>query len=264
VAVVLGRVPKGQLRFYGRIARLYATSTEVAAQAAAQCPAMRERIRVIWNPIDWALHAAAGAARGGGAVTIGFAGRLHPEKGIELLLRAAVRLAARSDLPAWRLDLIGPAAVREGGGGEAWRDSLASRFGTALGPRLAFHPAQFAPEKLARFYGAVDIFCYPSLAERGETFGVAVAEAMAAGAAPVVSALACFGDLVRDGETGLVFDHRAADADVLLAAALARLILEGPLRRALGARAQVHVRRFDYPEIAAAILNDLGKLAPPG
>ena len=83
---------------------------------------------------------------------------------------------------------------------------------------------------------------------------------MAAGAAPVVSGLACFRDLVRDGETGLVFDHTAADADARLEAALARLVGDAGFRRAIGARAQESVRRVDEAEVAGAILRDLETL----
>ncbi|MGH7995951.1 MAG: glycosyltransferase family 4 protein, partial [Opitutaceae bacterium] len=148
-----------------------------------------------------------------------------------------------------------------GGGGEAWMSGLRSRFGPVLGDRLRIEPPEFDPERLARRYGTFDIFCYPSVAERGETFGVSVAEAMASGCTPVVSALACFRDLVRDGETGLVFDHRAADAPRRLADALARLVGNAPLRARLGARAQDEVRRFDFARVGANILADLDGFA---
>lgn len=259
IAVVLGRSPRGRLRFYRGVDRVYATSSELAARIRSESSTLGERTRIIWNPIDWKLHAAA-SAQSGDPVVIGYVGRLHPEKGLESLLAATARLANRPDLPNWRLEIVGPAEVRAGGGGEPWRDDLAARFAPQLGSRMNFRPAEFDPERLASIYGAMDVFCYPSLAENGETFGVAVAEAMAARAAPVVSALACFGDLVHDGETGLVFDHRATDAEARLAGQLARLVSNASLRRAIATRAREHVRRFDYPEIAALILNDLGKL----
>ena len=43
------------------------------------------------------------------------------------LLAAATRLAARTDLSAWRIELIGPVSVAQGGGGAAWRDALVYR-----------------------------------------------------------------------------------------------------------------------------------------
>jgi len=89
---------------------------------------------------------------------------------------------------------------------------------------------------------------------------VAAAEAMAAGAVPVASALACFKDLIQDGENGLIFNHLAADADVQLEHALARLLADSDLRHAMAARAQSQVRRFDYAEVSAAIQRALREM----
>ena len=57
-----------------------------------------------------------------------------------------------------------------------------------------------------------DIYCYPSLADKGETFGVAPLEAMALGIPTIVSDLDCFKDFITDRVSGLIFDHRADDA----------------------------------------------------
>jgi glycosyltransferase involved in cell wall biosynthesis len=261
VVAVLARMPKGHGRVYGGVDRLFSLSAAVTAKLHAESPRLAARVVPFPYPIDWARQAGA-AAQGAapGPLRLGYIGRIHPEKGLHLLLAAAARLAARSDLPAWRLELTGPVSVAQGGGGEAFRDGLRREFAPVLGERLAFLPPEFDAARLAARYGTLDVFCYPSLAEQGETFGVAVAEAMAAGAAPVVSALACFEDLVRDGETGLVFDHRAPDAEVRLADALARLLGDSGLRRALATRAQAAVRRYDYRESAQTVLAVLAAL----
>ncbi len=265
VVAVLGRMPKGQVRLYGAVDRVYATSAAVAERAAAERPALAPRIKVIGNPIDWELLSAAPGARGPAGPTapveLAYIGRLHPEKGTELLLQAARRLAADPTLPPWRLSLIGPLAVPDGGGGEPWLGRLLAAHGPALGGRVAVLPPEFDPARLALRYGSADIFCYPSLAESGETFGVAAAEAMAAGCAPVVSALACFRDLVRAGETGVVFDHRAPEPAAALARALAELIRNEPARRRLADQAREFVRRYDYPRVGANILADLAQLS---
>jgi phosphatidylinositol alpha-mannosyltransferase len=99
---------------------------------------------------------------------------------------------------------------------------------------------------------------------KGETFGVAVAESMAAGCAVVVSALGCFSDLVTNGETGLVFDHESADSDRLLADSLGRLVADAALRKDLASRGQLHARKFDYPEVSRNILEDLAFLTGAG
>ncbi len=262
VVAVIARMPKGQTRFYGHVDRLLSLSAAVTARIVAENPRLAARIAPFPLPIDWSLHAAA-AARSTPLV-IGYIGRLHPEKGIAQLVAAAAVLADRPDLPPWRLRLIGPVAVRDGGGGESWLEALRTRHSARLGERLEIVPAEYDAQKLARHYGRTDVFCYPSVAEHGETFGVAVAEAMAAGCAPVVSDLACFRELVADGETGLVFDHRAPDAEELLVRALARLLADPAFRLKLAERAQAHARRFDYGAVSAQVLARLEALAPKG
>lgn len=261
VVAVLARMPKGHGRAYGGVDLLFSLSAAVTAKLRTENPRLASRISPFPYPIDWALHARAAAKSFPPApLRIGYVGRIHPEKGLRVLLAAAAHLAARADLPAWRLKLVGPVSVVQGGGGAAWRDALVREFAPVLGDRLAFLPAEFDATKLAALYGAMDVFCYPSLAEQGETFGVAVAEAMAAGCVAVVSALPCFDQLVRDGETGVVFDHRAPGADLRLAEALATLLSDSGLRRALATRGQEQVRRFDYQASAQSVLSVLATL----
>ncbi|HEY1763472.1 MAG TPA: glycosyltransferase family 4 protein [Opitutaceae bacterium] len=261
VAVMIGRIPKGQTRVYGRVARIYVPSSFMADRLGLG--RVSGRLRVIGYPIDWPRLAGA-SAQAGSPVTVGYIGRLHPEKGLALLVGAARRLADRKDLPAWRLRLAGPAGRAEGGGGEAWIRSLRTESEAALGQRVTWLPPEFDPGRLARLYGETDVFCYPSLAARGETFGVAVAEAMAARCAAVVSRLDCFADLVTDGVTGLTFAHAGPDAEARLADSLARLIADAALRARLAEGGQAHVRRFDYAQVSRAVLDDLAVLTGSG
>jgi glycosyltransferase involved in cell wall biosynthesis len=261
VAAMVGRVPKGQVRFYWGVDRFYAPSSFVARKIASERASAQTL--VTGYPIEWALLARS-ARHQAPPVTIGFVGRLHPEKGIDLLVRAACILAGRVGLPEWRLRLVGPASVKDGGGGEEWIGALRSRAETALRGRVDWQAPEYDPGRLAAVYGGIDVFCYPSLAENGETFGVSVAEAMAAGCAAVVSALECFKDLVADGQTGLVFDHTAAGADRLLADCIGRLVADAGLRNELALRGQQHVRRFDYAEVSRQILGDLALLTGTG
>ena len=257
VSVMIGRTPKGQVGFYRDVVRFYVPSSSVAGSIAPRWAAARTR--VTGYPIDWSLLAMS-AAQSGSPVTVGFVGRLHPEKGIELLVGAACRLSERRDLPEWRLKIVGPSSVGEGGGGSEWVKALKTKSESALGNRVEWLAPEFDAERLARIYGSLDVFCYPSVAEKGETFGVSVAEAMAARCVPVVSALSCFGDLVTDGQTGLVFDHTAPGAEGLLADCIGRLVGDAALRNELCARGQQHVRRFDIGEVSRNILGDLALL----
>src|SRR5208283_5083136 len=151
-------------------------------------------------------------ATAGDPVTIGYVGRLHREKGLDLLAAAAAQLAARENLPAWRLLLCGPSDVARGGSGPEFTAELDRRLAKVLPERFRRLAPEFSEAGLAAIYRQIDIFCYPSLAVHGETFGVAVAEAMAAGAVPVVSSLKSFADFVHPGQNGTVFDQAAPDA----------------------------------------------------
>jgi glycosyltransferase involved in cell wall biosynthesis len=258
VAAVIARQPRGRSRVYGKVDLLLALSRSVSDQIGKENPRLADRIVRFPYPIDWS--ALSGPARpSAGVLTVGYVGRVHPEKGIELLLQAGERLAQRRDLPEWSLVVVGPVEVRQGGGGHGWWNGLLERSSPGLRARLVFRGPEFDADALARHYRSIDVFCYPSVAE-GETFGVAVAEAMAAGCAPVVSGLACFEDLVVDGETGLVFDHTGEGAAERLAGALARLALDQKLRSGLAGRARSYSRRYDFPECAEALLATLGRL----
>ncbi|HZZ19013.1 MAG TPA: glycosyltransferase family 4 protein [Opitutaceae bacterium] len=261
VAVMVGRIPKGQIDYYGDVSRIYVPSAYVGQLVAER--GFERAVKVIGNPIDWSVLAAASGHRSQ-VLNIGFAGRLHPEKGIELLLKAAKRLSLRRDLAPWRLSIIGPSSVAEGGGGEEWVASMKEFAARELEQQVTWLPAEYDPAKLAAVYGTMDIFCYPSLADRGETFGISVAEAMAARCTLVVSSLPCFSDLIADGDTGLVFDHHAPDSEARLEDCLARLISDPALRTAMASRGQEWSRRFDFPVVAANILQDLSLLAGAG
>lgn len=258
VVLMVGRQPKGQFRLYSHLARILAPSSAVQVAIARERPAHAPLIRVVGYPIDW--HALSRPAeRCDSTVTVGFVGRLNREKGLDLLAAAAEHLAKRQDLPAWRLVICGPADVARGGSGESYLLDLKRR----LPPQANVVAPQFETAALHELYRQFDIFCYPSLATHGETFGVAVAEAMAAGAVPVVSDLPCFRDFITPGTNGLTFNANAAAAAETLAAHLADLIANKERRTALATAAQVSVAHYDIPVFAARLLADFAQLTAP-
>ena len=265
VVVMPGRMPKGQFRLYRRLHRVIAVSSVVRTAVLKENPRLAPLIRLFGYPINWQLLAAQRPAQMAAApLTIGYVGRLHREKGLDLLVDAAVKLAKNVSLPAWRLLLCGPSDVARGGSGPEFAAALQRRLAAALpAERFRLQEPEFSELRLAALYGEIDVFCYPSLAVRGETFGVAVAEAMAAGAVPVISRLDNFTDFVRNEESGVVFDHAAPDAADQLSDVLAGLIKDAPRRKRLAAAAQAGVRAYDYPTFAARLLADFATLLPP-
>jgi glycosyltransferase involved in cell wall biosynthesis len=271
VVIMTGRMPKGQYRHYRAISRVLAASSFVRDRVLAENPRLAPVTRVCGYPIDWRLLGTDTGLRppglpaaAPGEIVLGYVGRIHEEKGLMLLADALARLASLPGLPPWRLLLCGPTDVARGGSGPEFRGRLLNRLSAAM-PVDRFHllDPQFNERSLAGVYRRIGIFCYPSLAAQGETFGVAVAEAMAAGAVPVVSRLACFTDFVRDGANGLVFDHTAPDAAAQLAAALARLLADAALRAELATNARADSAAYDYSAYAAALLADFAQLTGP-
>lgn len=257
IVVNIQRMPKGQMRFYRRANRWHAVSSAVAEAVLREQPRESHRIRVIPNPLPFSTARSPETSLPGKDRIILYAGRLHPEKGLDLLIRAMRDSHLKRWITEWRLDLVGPWQVREGGGGEDYLNHLKS---LAEGLPVAFVGPVHDPNALSDHYRRSSVFVYPSLAERGETFGVAPLEAMAFGAVPVVSDLACFRDFIRAGRNGLVFNHRAEHASSELAGAISCLLHDEAQRRAL-ARAALAVNGSHAPEkIAAQFLEDFAAL----
>lgn len=256
VVINANRFPKGQFWLYRKASRIAAASTAVRDAIATQCPALAARTRVFPNPIDTAVFQPALARpTSAGPKTLLFIGRVHPEKGVHLLVGAFQILHAQR--PGWRLQIIGPVATAQGGGGDAYLKRLQH---LAAGCPVEFCDPIYDLARLADAYRAADLFCYPSIAEQGESFGVAPLEAMACGVAPIVSALACFRDFLTPGETGWSFDHRAPNPAGALAEQLLVAATDDARRTAIAACAAQTARQFSHEAVASDYLTDFAAM----
>jgi glycosyltransferase involved in cell wall biosynthesis len=210
VYVQVARYPKGQMRFYGKAARLQAPSQAVARAIAAEAPRLAQKVSVVPNPVPESTIASPPPAIPDREKIMLFVGRVHPEKGVHVLVDAFAS-GARGALANWKLMIVGPTQTKLGGGGESYSASLDRAAQKAEG-RISFAGPIFDATELGSVFRNARLFIYPSLAERGESFGLAPLEAMAHGCAVLVSKLDCFQDFVRDEETGFIFDHRAKSA----------------------------------------------------
>jgi phosphatidylinositol alpha-mannosyltransferase len=103
-------------------------------------------------------------------------------------------------------------------------------------------------EKARRLRGAT-VACFPSI--EGESFGVVLLEAMAAGAAVVASDLTGYGDVARDGREVLLVPPDDADA---LQDALRRALGDAGLRDRLITAGRIRAGEFAMPRLAASFI----------
>ena len=167
-------------------------------------------------------------------------GRLRAQKGVDVLV--AAMLALMPARPALRCLLIGrsDAPAFEKG----LREGIAA---AGLAPRFRWIP-HLSWEDLARHHRAMDLYVAPP---RWEGFGLTPLEAMASGVPVVATTVGAFPDLVAEGVTGRLVPPGDATA---LAAAIAPLLDDAPLRRATGEAARAHVLARHRIEGEAAAL----------
>ncbi|NDJ24024.1 glycosyltransferase [Nostoc sp. B(2019)] len=252
IVVNAARFPKGQYSLYGGVARFAAVSKAIKDAIAQEHPAAIPRIKVIPNPIDTNIFYPSIRSRvEQKEQIILYVGRVHPEKGIHLLLDAFSILSQQ--ISTVKLRIVGPVQENQGGGGKSYLRTLESQVNNL---NVEFIKPIFDVYKLSDFYREADLFCYPSLAEKGESFGVAPLEAMATSLAPVVSDLACFKDFIQEGITGYFFDHRSANAANNLANVLASAILNPEKTEQICHQARQKASEFSYEQIANMYLSD--------
>lgn len=255
--VHVARYPKGQMKLYSHAGRLQTVSSPIHEAIVAEAPALESITRTIPYPLPTTVPSASRdqAVRNR---TILYAGRVHPEKGIALLVRAFAAMSSTLR-ENWRLRIVGPIETKLGGGGA---DYLNECLNAANGLRDSIDVVGpiFDETQLSSEYGNASIFVYPSLAERGETFGVAPLEAMANGCPPVVSNLGCFRDFISEGFNGFIFDHRDSNAVRALSQTLEQLVNAPDLRSKIGAAAFTSAARYCPVKVAGEYLDDFAEL----
>jgi len=203
----------------------------LARESVVALGADATRIRVFANTIDvarWVERAESLAARRlelraalglGDEMAVVSVARLAPEKGLDVLLRAAAQAGVRPVL-------VGSGTDR------AYLESVG---------RGAIFTGELPGERVAEAYVAADVF---ALLSSHEPWGVVVNEAAASGLPLVLSdRVGAAADLLQDGENGMLvpFGEESATAD-----ALRRLAADPELRRRYGARSRELVSAWGY------------------
>jgi glycogen(starch) synthase len=182
-----------------------------------------------------------------GPINLLFVGRLVKQKGLDVLIAAL----AKMDLGIrWRLILVGDGPEWPVIAGEAARIGLADRLELR---------GWCAKEELPEIYRSGDIFVLPS---RDEGMANALLEAMAAGLPVIGTRVAGTGEVVIQGETGLLVAPEDADA---LAAALTALIADPLRREAFGRAGRERVETtFGWDIVAAAWMGVMDQVIARG
>jgi glycosyltransferase involved in cell wall biosynthesis len=258
VYVHVARYPKGQMRFYGSAARLQAPSHAVARAIADEAPNLAGKIAVIPYPAPGSTIEREPPLVIEREKTIIFVGRVHPEKGIDLLVEAFAE-GARTVFAEWKLMIVGPTDAKHGGGGDAYLVDLLD-LAAGAEDKVVFRGPVFDQTALEETFRAARLFVYPSLAERGESFGLAPLEAMAHGCAVLVSDLACFHDFIRGGETGFIFNHRSSNPTQALREKIENVIVDPTLLSTVAHAGYRQSAEYSLAHVAENFLDDFKSL----
>lgn len=170
------------------------------------------------------------------APTVGILGRLdEPRKGLEDFL--AMIPLVRAQAPHARF-------------------LVAGRFSDRVAARAARAGAEVIGEldeaAKARFMASVDVYCAPNTG--GESFGIVLVEAMAAGAAVVASDLTAFKDVATGNNGEYCVALHAVEDPADLARAVTELIGDPAARADLAARGRECASAFDWSNVIPRVV----------
>jgi phosphatidylinositol alpha-mannosyltransferase len=224
--------------FFGARRRLNRLHVRIAVSQAAAWTGRRfygGTYRIIPNGADVPAQVPASrvaCARGRDPLRIAFVGQSVERKGLPVLLRAFEAL--REHIPA-TLHVVGVDA-----------EQLAPLM---LDGRDVVAYGKCSDEEKLRVLAEADVLCAPSLG--GESFGMVLTEAFAAGTPVVASDIAGYRDVVQHGVNGLLVPRGDATA---LAEALRDLALDPQRRTALAAAAAASAPRYAWSRVAGEVL----------
>jgi phosphatidylinositol alpha-mannosyltransferase len=168
------------------------------------------------------------------AKTILYFGRLERRKGPHVLIRAAPEVLR--SVPGSRLVLAGDGPLRA---------ELEAGVPSDLRSRVSFRP-RFEDAERAGILTAASVVCLPAIG--GESFGIALAEAMAAGRPVVASDIAGFAEVA--GAAAVLVEPGDA---VALASALRSILTDREAIRRLAIAGRQRAATFDWPAVTDRI-----------
>ncbi|HEY2598662.1 MAG TPA: glycogen synthase [Candidatus Dormibacteraeota bacterium] len=212
---------------------------------------MPERVHVIHNGIDPEIYrphrSEEALARFGVDPNRPYAffnGRMTRQKGLQLLLAAALKMDPRHQLVIVASSPDTPEIAAEIG-------ALAERVRSERG-NLVWIDHYIQLQDLIHLHSGASVFICPSIYE---PFGLVNLEAMACETAVVASRVGGIPEIVVEGETGYLVDYHPDDVEAFTSALAARadeLLNDPALAAKMGQAGRQHVlRHFGWPAIAA-------------
>jgi L-malate glycosyltransferase len=199
----------------GRASVIAPVSSEIA-DILADLGIDRKKIRLPRFGVDTDMfHPPVSGPQDRDGAQVLFVGSLIPRKGLADLLHAM----AAPDLKTMRLTIVGDGYLRDD------LNALATELG--LCDRIVWKGLQ-TPDEVASLMRSSDMLCLPSYMEGTPNV---VKEAMASGLPVIASRVGGVPNLVKDGETGLLFDVGDIDG---IRSRLKKLLQDVELRRHMG------------------------------
>jgi glycosyltransferase involved in cell wall biosynthesis len=165
--------------------------------------------------------------------TVGYFGRIAPEKGVHLLCDSYVRLREQGQLPAGRFELGGVLVPSH----ESYLEVMRQRMRNAGLEREFAYRGSLDRAGKYEFLSTLDVFSMPAVSE--DELGLPVLEAMSAGVPVVQPRRGVFPELIERTGGGIVVSPSDEDA---LTEGLLTLYQDPALARDLGRRGAAGVR----------------------
>ena len=184
---------------------------------------------------------------------LGYFARMCPEKGLDALVDAFVRLKQTGPIPGLKLAIGGGCQP----GDKAFVEKQKARLRAAgLLGEVTFRPNLDRDAKLV-FYRGLTVLSVP--APYGEAFGLYVVEAMASGVPGVAPDDASFPEIVEGNGAGVICEK---DNPQALADAIGQLLLDRErLAKCAAAGRQAAVQTFNIERMAESFVARLAKLS---
>ncbi len=217
-------------RLTSKLCRVVAVS-QAAESTARMVLGPQVPVECLGNPVDVAAYAPREKhSQVSKWINLLFVGRPEPRKGLPILLEAFRSLEKRGFGDRLRLTVVGSPPIKGA-------------------PNHVAFLGRVPQNALIRAYQDADVFCAPSTG--GESFGIVLVEAMAAGAAVLASDLPGYREVLDNGQAGMLIEPGAVHAWIR---ALEDLLKDPAKIMRLSQAAQDRARCFDLGHIADRLL----------